>query len=261
MIPKLFRSLRLKLDEPQNYKNDLKLNQSTIEKLGHYVYALIDPRDGLPFYVGKGCGSRINKHLFDARSKEKEETKKLERIHEIESQKLEVGTLVLRHGMTEQEAFEVESAIIEVIGIDNLTNIVMGHDADERGIRSLKDLEIYYQAKPAIFDEPVLLININDKYLQCKNSEDIYEATRSAWKVSATRVAGIKIVCTTYKGIIREVFYVDYWSKHPSRNGRSEFIGKRADETIRNKYINNSIEAYQKRGSQNPIKYVGVKTK
>ena len=33
--------------------------QEVIEALGHYVYRLIDPRNGETFYVGKGQGDRM----------------------------------------------------------------------------------------------------------------------------------------------------------------------------------------------------------
>ena len=33
------------------------------EDLGHYVYALMDPRDMVIFYVGKGQGSRATAHI------------------------------------------------------------------------------------------------------------------------------------------------------------------------------------------------------
>lgn len=31
-----------------------RLSQSTVEKLGHYVYTLTDSRNNMVFYVGKG---------------------------------------------------------------------------------------------------------------------------------------------------------------------------------------------------------------
>ncbi len=34
-----------------------------IKELGHYVYRLIDPRNGETFYVGKGKGNRVFHHI------------------------------------------------------------------------------------------------------------------------------------------------------------------------------------------------------
>ena len=36
-------------------------------KLGHYVYRLIDPRDGSTFYVGRGQVNRMFEHIKEAR--------------------------------------------------------------------------------------------------------------------------------------------------------------------------------------------------
>lgn len=40
---------------------------------------------------------------------------------------------------------------------------------------------------------------------------------------------------------------------------RWEFVGQKADEAIRTKYIGKSVEHYLSRGAQNPIKYVNIK--
>ncbi len=234
-----------------------KLSQSTIESLGYYVYLLIDPRNGEPFYVGKGHGNRVNQHLLGALETELDEVKKIKTIHAIQKANLEVGHLILRHGLAEKEAFEVESAVIDFIGMNNLTNIVAGHYAAERGLMTLQDITIKYQAEDAEFDEPALLININKLYHYNISPEELYEATRKHWNVSGERVGKIKLICSVYAGVIREVYVPQEWHESPPEQaGRMYFEGKVAPADLRNKYVNKSVSKYWKKGSQNPIKYV-----
>ena len=241
----------------QNSKNTYQLTQSTIEKLGYYVYLLIDPRNNEPFYVGKGHGNRINEHLLGALETELDEVKKIKRIHEILGNDLEVSQVIVRHGMSDSEAFEVECSLIDYIGINNLTNLVSGHYSADRGLMSLQEIEIKYQAEDAEFAEPALLININRLYHHDINETELYEITRKHWNVSQARVAKIRVVCAVYVGIIREVYIPTAWHESPPKfQGRSYFTGNVAPVVLRDKYIYKSVSKYWKRGSQNPIKYV-----
>src|SRR3989344_2923385 len=232
------------------------LSQSTIEKVGYYVYLLIDPRTDKVFYVGKGCGNRINHHLLGALEESTEETEKIKRIREIQAAGLEVGHTILRHGLTEKEAFEVESAAIDLLGLESLTNIVRGHYSLDRGKMTLKNIKTEYEALDALFDEPVMLIRINQLYRYEMPANELYEATRKAWKVGP-RAKTIRIACAVYLGIIREVYTVDEWLPAPDAPGRLMFNGKIAPPEIREKYIDKSVAHGWKQGSQNPIKYVG----
>lgn len=236
-----------------------KLSRSTVEKLGYYVYLLIDPRSGNEFYVGKGKGNRINSHLLGALEKSTKETDKIRTIRDIQATNLEVGLIVLRHGLTEHEAFEVESAIIDFIGLEKLTNLVTGHDAHVRGKMVLKDIEIEYQAKPAVFEERALLIRINRLYRYGMPDEELYEATRKYWRIGL-REHMPRIVCAVYAGIVREVYIADTWERPPDTTGKVQgrvaFTGNVAGREVREKYLNKSVAHVWKRGSQNPIKYV-----
>ena len=51
----------------------------------------------------------------------------------------------MRHGLTEKESFEVEAAAIDLIGINKLTNVVHGHNSEDRGIMKLEDIEIEFE--------------------------------------------------------------------------------------------------------------------
>lgn len=241
----------------QSVKKDLgqyKLSRSTIEKLKYYVYLLIDPRTKKVFYVGKGSGNRINHHLLGAILEKTKETDKIKTIREIHSSGKEVDMKILRHGLSENEAFEIECSIIDLLGIKNLTNLVAGHDSSVRGIKRLSDLKIEYEPVDAVFAEPVILININKKFYPEMSAKEMYEATSGNWKIGE-RAKKISIVCAVYRGIIREVFEVVSWNQSEEK-GRLYFEGKVASNSIRDMYIHRSVSKFWKQGSQNPIKYV-----
>jgi hypothetical protein len=63
------------------------------EKLEWYVYALIDPRDGRLFYIGKGKGSRVFSHAADAIEGDSE-TEKLDLIRDVIKSGVTVETLI-----------------------------------------------------------------------------------------------------------------------------------------------------------------------
>ena len=102
--------------------------RSIHEKLGYYVYMYIDPRDLRPFYIGKGKGNRVLSHLND-----KTETEKAERIEELRKLGKQPIIEILKYDLSEREAFLVESAAIELLGVEQLTNRVKGHHADQQG--------------------------------------------------------------------------------------------------------------------------------
>src|SRR3989344_7116616 len=183
-----------------------ELSQSTIEKVGYYVYLLIDPRTDKVFYVGKGCGNRINHHLLGALEEKTKETEKIKRIREIQKVELEVEHTILRHGLTEKEAFEVESAVIDLLDLENLTNLVLGHHTTDRGLMKLEDIKIKYEDKEAVFNETVLLLNIKDQFYRGISTSELYKITMGNWSVNLTRVKNIKIICAISFGIIREVY-------------------------------------------------------
>ena len=105
-------------------------------KLGHYVYLYIDRTTKKPFYVGKGQGDRVLAHQDVTGTCEK--AKKLEDIR-LSGQTPKL--VIARHGMkTKKEAFAVEAALIEQIGLENLVNKQAGHGTSEFGRMSLEQL-------------------------------------------------------------------------------------------------------------------------
>lgn len=94
------------------------------DELGMYVYMLVDPRNGLPFYVGKGQGLRFTDHGFEADAASEDEAekngaekkKKLKKINEIRAAGSDHEFWILRYGMTTKKEYTaVEAAAIDLL--------------------------------------------------------------------------------------------------------------------------------------------------
>ena len=96
-----------------------EFSQAVCEKIENYVYILKDPRTSLIFYIGKGVGNRVFQHV-NCVIENSNESDKLNLIREILNDKLEVEHYILRHGLTKEQAFEIESACIDLLGLENL---------------------------------------------------------------------------------------------------------------------------------------------
>ncbi len=235
---------------------------SVIEKLDYYVYLLLEPENGQVFYVGKGKGNRVFAHI-NAALKDETPSDKLDKIRAIRASGLEVNHIVHRHGLTEKEAFEVEAALIDFIGLSGLTNQVQGYNSDDRGKMTVAEVVSKYQAPVAEITEPVILITVNQLYKYGMSAEKLYEITRGKWVIGIHRNKA-KYAFTVFKGIIREVYEIERWfpapvEKHSTkgkvkRTKRWQFEGK-ASELLQH-YIGASTENYQVLGAQNPIRYI-----
>ena len=240
------------------------LPSSVTEKLGHYVYIYIDPRDESVFYVGKGQGNRAFSHLKDGK-----ESAKVKRIKEIEAEKKNVRIEILVHGLDEQTALKVEASVIDLLGSGALTNVVRGYQSKNHGRMKLDQINGLYQAGQAEIAEPSMLIRINKLYRHTMSPAELYEATRGYWKVGAERDKA-QLAMAVYQGIIREVYEIEQWfpamttftNRDEEKSGvedRWEFVGRVANSKLRKKYLYRSVVHHFKKANQNPIRYLNIK--
>ena len=237
----------------------MKITSEIAAKLKNYVYVYSDPRNGKPFYIGKGRGNRVFSHLDDT-----SETDKVAAIASIRESKNEPRIDILRYGLTEAEALLVEAAAIDLIGLSKLSNRVAGHHSASFGRIGTRVLIAMLRAKPVKVRHKAILITINQLFRSDMSPVEVYEATRGIWKLGPQREKA-EYAFAVYQGIVQEVYRIKAWhragtltyrtrdAKGFKSSGRWEFEGAPAQD-IRARYIDKSVGP----GGQNPIRYVNI---
>lgn len=234
------------------------------ERLGYYVYLLSDPQDKRIFYVGKGKGNRIFAHAKDALDDE-HESDKLERIREIRNSGHQVGHELLRFGLTEKTAFDVEASAIQLLGLHDLTNLVDGHHVSSTGRMSVDVAISLIDAPPADdITEPVLLIRIPKLWYPSMPADELFDATHGWWRIGERGRTKAQYAFCVVKGVIREVYRIDVWrQRREGDRGWEEDIGKSprwgfSGEVAHSlaHYRNRSVRHLYRQGDANPIRYV-----
>ena len=99
-------------------------------------------------------------------------------------------------------------------------------------------------------------------------TNDLYEATRYAWKINKAKAKKADVVLATLQGLIVGAFIAHEWLEATTENfpghkdapGRLGFIGEEASIVIKNLYVGKSVpDEYRKPGAANPIKYTWSK--
>ncbi len=224
----------------------------------------VDPTDGSVFYVGKGKNGRALAHL---RADEKKAIAK--RISQVRASGQEPQIEILAHGLGSPEAaLKVEAAAIDLLGLSNLANAVRGHGT-KYGRLSLQEVVAHYTRRKAKIREPAILIRINQAYRYGMSDVELYDATRSAWRVGEKREAA-EFAFAVFEGVVREVYQIEDWISGGStfnvhhggravrRPRRFEFVGTIAEPEIRKRYVNRYVGHFFPPGAQNPISYVNL---
>ncbi len=163
----------------------------------------------------------------------------------------------------------VESTAIDLLDVKKLTNRVRGFGSRAGSRGSTSEIQATLGAQRVEITHPGVLININRTFRPNMDVIDLYDATRSAWKIGRRREA-IRFAFSVYGAVIREIFLIEAWvrggatlhagdinGRPTPRPGRWEFVGRVADDDVRDRYLGRSVAHYFSIGSANPIRYVG----
>ena len=246
-------------------RNPLVIEHLAPPEAPYYVYLLVDPRDGRPFYVGKGTGERFRSHGLEALfepdpTSAQESGDKLARIRAIRDAGLEPRIEFARTRMpTEAEAYLVEAALIDTLArhVGSLTNVVRGHDTGT-GLVSLEELEQRLAAPWLETQERAVLIKLGPwttledalprpghGYRAGMTDREIYDSTRAWWVVSRERAMTYRWFVSVSAGITRGVWEFDHasWRSRVTElpGGKTQtrwaFEGRPAPPDIRDAFV------------------------
>ena len=111
------------------------------------------------------------------------------------------------------------------------------------------------QTEVAEFRHRVLIIKINRNYRTGASMEELYAATRSAWRLSKPRAEKAEVILSTFQGEIKAAFIADEWQAAED-SGRIYFIGREASSDIQELYVGKRIpDKYRKWGIASPCLY------
>ena len=231
--------------------------------LGYYTYALCELDDEnrrKPIYIGKGKGDRCLQHLGD--TKDSDKTRK---INSLFTQN-RLGIDILAYKLDEKTSFEIESVCIDLLNIKNLTNMVRGHGDNTKRLPINELANIFEKEAIDVLPEHKGLAFLLEKTYQHSFGDiELFEYTRGMWYRPSRE--GVKFAFATFRGIVKEVYEINCWVPANTQQyftrvldpekvpERVEFVGKKAQQDVRDRYVGKLIK--KKESYSSPFVRVG----
>ena len=82
----------------------------------------------------------------------------------------------------------------------------------------------------------ILVLKINQSWRSGMTAEELYNATRKSWRLSAKRIEHVDLVLCVAEKEVREAYTVEQWIVS-ELEGRKEFVGHVAVQEVRQKWV------------------------
>ena len=230
-----------------------KFSSNTIQAIGYYVYGLRYPGDQRYFYIGKGKGNRVFSHIKQTSARGISDPK----FDIISRLKSEGGPDIdiIRHGLTQQEALLLESALIDVLRVDQMANKVKGFDSEKFGLMSPQNLEAQYKGKPFRKSISAVCVKVNRGWRRNMSALELYEITRGNWRLNPRRAETAEYGIGLTDGVIRSIYRIQAWEPVAGRNPkRYRFFGYETEEMRR--YLGYSLLHHPNHRVRGPLFYL-----
>ena len=225
-------------------------------KLGSYVYLLVDPRTGRPFFVGHGRGDRCHRHVQAARATPTSDDPAagypmLDRIREAEAGGRPVRVEILRHGLTPAEAELVEVSVADALGLGHETRL-----GGQRGPAVEVGAALAKRAKIKRTHQVVLL------RVGPHGAAADYDTVRHGWRIGRrwTDTGSIRSprwALLVAGDLVVAVFRIDGWDPTTAASGAERFSFRGTpDPELDARYAGRSVAGYLGTGTPSAVTYV-----
>jgi len=245
------------------------INKSFFSKLKFYVYVYCEIDEDnrrIPIYIGKGIRDRCLSHLDDLDKNNDSKSNRIKNL--LNENKLDID--IIGYGLDEKTALAIESACIDLMGLGNLANKVRGQGKSIKRI-PISELSSKLSTKTVQVapEHKGVVILINKDYKPTFGDLELFEITRGMWRKGSMTIAGdSKYAFAENNGVTKEVYEIYCWvpagtQQYFTRQNdpewmkdRWEFVGKKANNEIRELYIGQRIE--RPRSFGNPFVKLGI---
>lgn len=242
-----------------------------LKGLGSYVYIYCEIDEDnrrIPIYVGKGRAERFFSHLNDLNDQSSSKNRRLSSL--LRERRL--GIDILAYNLSDKVALAIESACIDLMGIENLENLVRGNGKNIKRVRLEELTNLLTEREVEVEkDHRGVAILINRDYKPTFGDLETFEITRGIWGkriVTACETNEVRFAYATFNGVVKEVYQIHSWvpagtqqyftrTLDPERlkNARWEFVGKKAPDKVRQLYLGKVLA--RKRSYGDPFVLVG----
>jgi hypothetical protein len=229
------------------------------KKIGNYVYALRDPRDGKIFYIGQGTGNRLFDHFKYAETVLKNNgmaSSKEIRILDIWKNEEDVDWLLIAHNLTEENINYVEAAVIDAVGASQNGMSLNEIRGPYSSMLTQEDL-IPIGAQPVNPIERLQRVFIFPIKNALAEGRIPYEATRRAWTITENN----RQLPAYAVGLLNKISVGSYsvQSWRDVSNNKYEFTGVAYDALLNKNWVSilGRVMNYWKRGNYIIVEFDG----
>ena len=233
-----------------------------------YVYVYRDPKDFKPFYIGKGTDLRAFSHAKGYGSKNT-----MCKIESIRKRRQEPIVEIVAKNLSQEVALYIEMALIEFIGIANLTNKQRGRGWKQHGSIVASQLQAHLVGESLTVENfkgfPTIVFRINKLYQHNMAPVELYDITRCCWGVNLSKAKRCKYAMAAYEGRILEIYEIIEWFDAGTTfmirglsgpvGNRKEFVGRVCEnQKVRKRFLGKSISQLPGYGSRTEFLFFGL---